>query len=41
MSFLKEYISYLWGLGARDYDQSDLQAWTSYLDTAEKDRQRE
>jgi len=41
MAFLKEYITYLWGEKAQDYDKADLQAWTSFLDTAERDRQRE
>jgi hypothetical protein len=41
MAFMKEYISYLWGENTRNSDANDLQAFTTFLEKAEKDRQRE
>lgn len=41
MSFLVEYLQHAWSSTAKEYDAKDLQAWTNFLDAAEKDRQRE
>lgn len=41
MSFFLEYLQYSWASAAKDYDAQDLAAWTKFLDTAEKDRQRD
>uniref|UniRef100_A0A7S3RAY3 Uncharacterized protein n=1 Tax=Dunaliella tertiolecta TaxID=3047 RepID=A0A7S3RAY3_DUNTE len=41
MSFLKEYLGWKWSEGASDYDAKDLKAWNDYLQSAEKDRQRD
>jgi hypothetical protein len=41
MAFLYEYITHSWSAAAKNYNQDDLKAWTDFLDTAEKDRQRE
>jgi hypothetical protein len=41
MSFVAEYITHSWSAAARNYNQADLKAWTDFLETAEKDRQKE
>lgn len=39
MSFLLDYLAYTWEKNHKD--ENSLKEWQSFLDVAEKDRQRE
>ena len=43
MSFFTDYIKDAWARSrwTAEYDKEDLQAWNRFLESAEKDRQRE
>lgn len=41
MSFVNEFIQGSWALRTRDYDSNDLKNWLNFVETAEKDRQRD
>ena len=41
MSFVFEYLTSLWGSSRQGADQRDQANWEGFLDSLEKDRQRE
>lgn len=41
MAFVLDYIKGKWEGNVKDYDKKDLDSWNTFIDGAERDRQRE